>query len=410
MSADPSKTIVIIGGGQAGAIAANTLRDGGFEGRIILICAEPHLPYERPPLSKEVITQPGTARVTIFGEDYYSEKRIDLRLGVRAQSIDPVRRHVHLPSGEVLSYDKLLLATGARARPYPLLDQLREHVFTIRTLEDALRLRDRLESAKSLLIVGGGIIGLEVASSATACGAHVTIIERGPRLMSRAAPEPLAQILFELHRANGVDFVFDAVITNARRREDGRLEVTLDDMRQYTADAIVYGIGVTLNDELARTAGLLADDGILVDDYGRTSNPDIYAAGDVARAWDARLGAYAARQETWQNANLQAARAAKAMLNQPLPDSDSPWYWTDQFGVNIQVTGRTHADNWLWRGDRNGPSYTALGVTGGVIVSAFTVNNGREMRPLRKIIQTARPCDLDWVCNPANDLRKVTFA
>lgn len=397
---------VVVGGGQAGAIAVATLREAGFAGRIVLVGDEPHLPYERPPLSKEVLVTPATAKTTLFDASFYADRHIECRFGVAASGLDAQARVLTLADGERIAFDKLLLATGARARAYPLLDALGEGVLSLRSLDDALALRERLLPGKRLLVIGGGVIGLEVAASARTLGAEVTVIERCLRLMGRAAPLHLAQSLLELHAAHGVHFEFGAELASASKADDGEITLTGVDGRVFHGDLVVYGIGVELNVELAKQAGLQLDDGILVDEYGMSSAPGIYAAGDVARQWQPASGRYV-RQETWSNAQHQAASVARAMVDGTPCEPDLPWYWTDQYGHNLQVAGAVEAEQWLTRGESSG-RYTQFGVSGGRIVGAITFDNGREMRPAKQLIAAAVPLgDAETLLDIKQDLRKL---
>lgn len=401
------QTWVIIGGGQAAAVAAASLRSAGFQGRLVLIGDEQHLPYERPPLSKEVLVKPEKASLSIHPESFYAENAIECRLGVAAVGLDAEQQVVTLADGSVISFDRLLLATGARARAYPLLDHLGSGVHTVRSLDDAEQLRGHIWPGRRVLVVGGGVIGLEVAASAITMGAEVTVIERNSRLMARGAPQALADILLQLHRDNGVRFVFGAEITEAGKAGNGEINLLLASGETLSGDLVVYGIGVELNVELAVSAGLHVEDGIITNIHGQTSHPHIYAAGDVARQWNPDLQA-CVRHETWGNAQAQGAAVARAMVTgEPCPQ-EVPWYWTDQYGQNFQIAGRHTADEWLVRGDRATGKYTLLGLTDGIVTGAMTVNNGREMRPAKALIAARGriPHGVE-ICNPGQDLRKL---
>ncbi|PWC37666.1 3-phenylpropionate/cinnamic acid dioxygenase ferredoxin--NAD(+) reductase subunit [Azospirillum sp. TSO35-2] len=397
-------TYVIVGGGQAGAVAATTLRTAGFTDRILFVGAEPHLPYERPPLSKEVLTKPEAARLTIHSDGFYRDNAIETRFGVTAVTLDAGKRTLGLADGETIPFDRLLLATGARARPYPLLDRLGGGVHTVRTLDDAEALRGHVRPGRRVLVVGGGVIGLEVAASVVAMGGVVTVIERGDRLMARAAPPPLAEELLALHRDRGVAVAFGCDLTEAVTAANGDIVLTAADGRRFTGDLVVYGVGVELNVELAVSAGLYIDDGIVVDEWGRTSHPDIYAAGDVARQWHPHLKAFR-RYETWANAQNQGAGVARAMATGEPCGFEVPWYWTDQYGINIQVAGACDAESWILRGERSSGRYTLFGLTDGTVTGAVTVNNGRDMRPARALIAAAAPVDPAWLADPGQPLR-----
>lgn len=398
---------VIVGGGQAGAAAATAMREAGFSGRIVLVGAEPHLPYERPPLSKDVLVKPESAHFSIHSDDYYTNKAIECRFGDAAVHIDVDERRLDLASGETLGFDKLLLATGARARSYPLLDQLGSGIFTLRTLDDAEALRGHIWSGRRVLVVGGGVIGLEVAASAVTMGAEVTVIERGARLMARGAPMPMVEVLTALHREKGVTFELGAELVEASRASNREITLTAADGRVFIGDLVVYGIGIELNVDLAISAGLRVEDGILVDEFGRTSHPCVYAAGDVARQWNPAFSSHL-RFETWANAQNQGSGVGRAMVTGERCGFDVPWYWTDQYGHNFQVAGAHEASEWLRRGEPGVMKATLLGLVDDVVVGAFTLDNGREMRPARAMIASGfRVSDRALLADPRADLRKV---
>ncbi|RQH00599.1 3-phenylpropionate/cinnamic acid dioxygenase ferredoxin--NAD(+) reductase subunit [Paraburkholderia dinghuensis] len=383
-----ASTIAIVGAGQAGATAAAELRRQGYTGRVVLIGDEPHAPYERPPLSKDVLLQPDTARCAIHADDFYQQQSIELRLGVPVVGLDPHARTLALQDGTTIVFDKLLLATGARVRRLPMLDALGDGIHTLRTLDDARRLHAVLKPGRRVLLVGAGVIGLELASSAVDLGAEATVIEQAPRAMMRCSPPMLSEHLCDVHRARGVSLHLGVPIVSAAREGD-EIVLTLQDGTRCAGDAVIYGIGVEPETTLARMAGLDIDNGIVVDAQCRTSHPDIYAAGDAAcrRAPNGR----AVREETWENANRQAVTAARAMLAldpESEPESaDAPWFWTDQCGLNIQFAGDMAAPEWLARGSLAAPPCVLFGLDGdGAVVGAITVNQGRDMRSAKALI------------------------
>jgi 3-phenylpropionate/trans-cinnamate dioxygenase ferredoxin reductase subunit len=408
MSEDVSvATHVVVGAGEAGAAAVAAMRNAGFEGRIVLVGAEPYLPYERPPLSKEMLVKPESAHPTIHPAAWYEERGIECRFSDAAVGIDVETQRLDLASGETITFDKLLLTTGARARAYPILDRLGVGVYTLRTIDDAEGLRGHIWPGRRLLVVGGGVIGLEVAASGITMGARVTVIERAPRLMTRGAPAPMVEALEALHLSHGVHFELAAEIVDATRASNGEITLTTADGRSFVGDLVVYGIGVELNVDLAMSAGVEIEDGILVDETGRTSHPAIWAAGDVARQFYPALGRHQ-RFETWANAQNQGAGAGRAMVTGAPIDIEVPWYWTDQYGHNFQVAGEHVAEEWLQRGDPASGKYTLIGLTGGIVTGGLTVDNGREMRPLRTMIANGyRVTDRAYLADPKKDLRKA---
>lgn len=401
-------TFVIVGAGQAGAMAAAELRQNGFDGRVVLIGEEAHAPYERPPLSKDVLLQPETARCQLHPDGFYEERNIELRLGTRVNAIDVAAGHISLADGETLKFDKLLLATGARVRRLPLLDQLGDNVHTLRTLDDARALQSVLQPGRRIVLVGGGVIGLELASTAIDLGAHVTVIEQAPMVMGRCSPAIVNEHLCNVHRERGVVLHLGAALTHASRA-NGEIVMTLADGTGVTGDAVIYGIGVEPDTRLASAAGLRVDNGIVVDENCRTSHPAIYAAGDVARQWDARKGQYC-RLETWENANRQAAAAANAMLGIESTEAGVPWFWTDQCGMNIQFAGDMAADEWIVRGQVDESRFMLFGVNDGELVGAITVNQGREMRSAKMLIDKRTRLAAEVWRDPQQSLRALLNA
>ncbi|RQR35535.1 pyridine nucleotide-disulfide oxidoreductase [Burkholderia sp. Bp9143] len=396
---------MIVGAGQAGATAAAELRRRGFDGRIVLIGDEPHLPYERPPLSKDVLLKPDDARVALHPATFYADQRIELRLGTRVSAIDPAQHTLTFADGTSLGFGKLLLATGARVRRLPMLDRLGAGVHTLRTLDDAHALRRALRDGTRLLIVGGGVIGMELASSAVELGARVTVIEQAADVMARCAPLPVRSHLLALHRARGVDVLIGRRLVDAARAGDG-FALRLEDGTTVSGDAIVYGIGVEPDDALARDAGLRTDGAILVDAACRTSHADIFAAGDNTAEADP-CGTGHLRRESWDNANRQAARAAAAMLGAPDDSPHVPWFWTDQCGVNVQFAGDMMAPEWIERGDLPGSVCVLFGLRDGVVTAGVTLNRGRDMRSVRTLIERRAVISPDVLGDPAHDLRAL---
>lgn len=376
------KTIAIVGGGQAAAMAAAALRQQGFDGELHLFSDEQHLPYERPPLSKAMLLDDNPQLQSILPADWWREHNVQLHLGVTLRHIDRTTRTLTLADGQTYRWSQLLLATGAAARPLPLLDKLGDRCFTLRHAGDAERLRDIFLPGKSIVIVGAGTIGLELAASATQRGCQVTVVELAPTVMGRNAPAPVRDYLLARHQLAGVRVLLNSAIEHVEAGEC--LSLTLQNGETLTADAVIYGIGIVANDMLAREAGLETANGIIVDTACTTSEPAIFAAGDVAitRQADGSL----VRVESWENANFQAQTAAAAMLNLPLPQKTPGWFWTDQYRDNLQFIGEMQGDSWLVRGNSDAQKAIWFNLQDGVIVGAVTLNQGREIRLLRKWI------------------------
>ncbi|MET3857449.1 FAD-dependent oxidoreductase [Rhizobium sp. OAE497] len=326
---------VIIGAGQCGARAAMALREQGFDGGITLVGEEPHLPYERPPLSKQHMLEPEAALPLFIAEGAaFAERGIAVVTDDAAARIDRDSRTVRLASGRTLPYDKLLLATGAAPRRLPAAEGL-EHVFYLRTHDDAARLSRRLSPGSHLAIVGAGFIGLELAASARKRGLEVTVIEALPRILMRAVPEAIAEKVQALHEANGISILRGSGIDRLTGSADG-VGLTLADGTVVNADMLVVGIGAQPRIELAAQAGLTIENGIAVDQTLQTSDPAIFAAGDCCSfPYDGRR----IRLEAWRNAQDQGAHAAASMLGDAGPYEAVPWFWSDQFDWTLQIAG-----------------------------------------------------------------------
>ena len=338
------RPMVIVGAGHVGGRAAQALRAAGWAGPIVLIGAEPHLPYERPPLSKGLLTGEQDAASTALRPvaDWDADQITHVVAWVEA--LDTAAREIVLTGGPQraerrIAYEALLLATGGHLRRLDIPGADLPGVLGLRTLDDAAQLQTRLQAGSRLVIVGGGFIGLEVAASARHLGCAVTVIEGAPRLLGRAVPEAIGAQVLALHRAHGVDVRLGTLPTAFARQPDGALRVTLTDGTAMDADTIVVGIGIVPATELAAQAGLaLGRSGIAVDAQLATSAPGVFAAGDVAE-FPSPLSGQPVRLETWQNAETQAAIAAANMLGQGKAFDAMSWFWSDQYDHQVQVSG-----------------------------------------------------------------------
>jgi 3-phenylpropionate/trans-cinnamate dioxygenase ferredoxin reductase component len=332
-----TEKIVIVGAGECGARAAFTLRQHGFAGSIDLIGSEPHAPYERPPLSKSSLLDDAGHRLVAEPERYQQEN-INLLTNLAATEIVASTCRLILSDGRALSYDKLLLATGARPRMLPGIPATSPSVMTLRTVNDAHGIRGKLGEGRKLVVIGGGFIGLELAASARQMGTAVTLLETRERVLTRGVPSDIAAMIAERHALEGVDLRCGVVIEAVEEREDGA-RVFLADSSAIDADIVVVGIGATPNVELAEAAGLDVIDGIAVDEFLATSDPDIYAAGDCCSF---PLGVYGGRRvrlEAWRSAQNQGILAAGNMLGHRTAILDVPWFWSDQYDLGLQVVG-----------------------------------------------------------------------
>ncbi|URK89091.1 FAD-dependent oxidoreductase (plasmid) [Rhizobium sp. RCAM05350] len=329
--------IVIIGAGECGARAAFGLREKGFAGQVTLVGAEEHLPYERPPLSKDAMLH-GHEPKLVSEAACYAEAGIQVLTGLSVESIDPAGKSVRLSNGGNLTYDRLLLTTGARPRPFPGFSGASNRIRTLRTHGDAVSIRTQLQPGKHLAVIGGGFIGLELAATARKLGAQVTLIEGLARILTRGVPEPVATVVAERHQAEGVEILCGVKIQDLAETRDNA-SILLEDGRTIVADLIVVGIGAVPNVELARDAGLAIDNGIAVDQHLRTSATDIYAAGDCCSFPSAHYGGLRMRLEAWRNAQDQGTLAAANLMGGAETMSAVPWFWSDQYDLTLQIAG-----------------------------------------------------------------------
>jgi 3-phenylpropionate/trans-cinnamate dioxygenase ferredoxin reductase subunit len=330
--------MIIVGAGECGARAALALREAGYEGPVTLIGDEARLPYERPPLSKDALTdEAGPQPKGVSGHERLVGADIDFRPSAKVSRIDRAAKRVDLEGGSSLAYDKLLLATGATPRRLPLADGVAGCVY-LRTFDDAVAIRSHLERGLHLAIIGGGFIGLELAASARKLGCPVTVIEAQPRILMRGVPHEIAAAIHAEHAAQGVHLRCGQSITSIETREGG-VRIALGDGSVVDAGLVVIGIGVIPNVTLAGEAGLVVDNGILVDDRLFTDDPDILAAGDCCAFALPLYDGRRVRLEAWRNAQEQGSLAARNMLGANEPYAAVPWFWSDQYELGLQVAG-----------------------------------------------------------------------
>jgi 3-phenylpropionate/trans-cinnamate dioxygenase ferredoxin reductase component len=394
MSADSA--YVIAGAGLAGAKAAETLRDEGFDGPVVLIGEETERPYERPPLSKGYLL--GTAeRDTIYvhPRSWYAEHGVDLRLGVPVTGIDPAAHAVSLADGSRAGYAKLLLATGSSPRRLPVAGADAGGVFYLRRVEDSDRLKAAFTTASRVVVIGAGWIGLESAAAARAAGAEVTILEAAELPLLRVLGKEVAQVFADLHRDQGVELRFGvkvAEITESVGRASG---VRLAGGSKVAADAIIVGVGITPNSQLAEAAGLRVGNGIVVDARLRSSDPDIYAAGDVANAYHPVLGKHI-RVEHWANALNQPQAAAKAMLGQDVGYDLIPYFYTDQYDLGMEYAGHVEPGGYeqvVFRGDVAEREFIAFWLAGGRVLAGMNVNIWDVNEAIQALVRSGRTVD-----------------
>lgn len=385
-----SDQIVIIGAGQAGIQLADSLRREGHEGPVTLIGAEDEAPYQRPPLSKAfLLDQFDENRLPLRPDAFFEQRDIKTRFGVTVTAIDRARKMITLDTNETLPYDRLALCLGASVFIPPIPGTDLPHVLALRTLADSKRLKEALSRAESVAVIGGGFIGLEVAASARKMGKTVTIIEALDRVMKRAVSEPVSRFFEALHREHG-----STVLLETLTDEITQGGVQLNTGNMIDADLVVMGTGVTPCQELAMTSGLRCENGILVDEYARTSDPDIVAIGDCSAHPDYLTGRIL-RLESVQNAIDQAKIAARILTGTFEPYTAVPWFWSDQFDIKLQMAGlSTETDSSVMRGNKADRSFSIFYFRNGKLMAADSINAPADHMAARRIL--------------ANDARALT--
>jgi p-cumate 2,3-dioxygenase ferredoxin reductase subunit len=393
----PIENIVIAGAGQAGGRAAEALRARGFQGAITILGEEPHPPYERPQLSKAMLHSPDVPVAYIKqARDWSDVLNVRLETGAAVADCDADRRTVTTADGRSFAFDRLLIATGTRPRRLAVLENASLEVQYLRNVEDALRFRQSVQHQSQIVIVGGGVIGLEAACAAAKNGCRVTVIESEARLLARAFPPLVSDLVAARHRSHGVTFVFGATVTATT--PDG---VRLSNGEAIEADLVLVGIGVEPVPTVAERLGLPSQGGIVVDGCGRTAASGVFCAGDAALQWS-RCHGRAIRVETWANAQNQAISVAANMIGEVKEYNDPR---TDQYDLNIQVAGDMLDSDHIVRGDEGSGRFSIVAMRGSDVVGALSVNAAKEMAMLKRVIAANAGPSRDDLESPAYDLR-----
>ncbi|MCI0737227.1 MAG: FAD-dependent oxidoreductase [Beijerinckiaceae bacterium] len=409
-----ASTVVIIGGGQAGAEAATLLRQYRFDGRIVLTGEENDLPYTRPPLSKAYLAREISKDQLIYkAAAAYEKAQVEMRLGVKVEEIDSRAKKLLLNGGEALNYDKLVIATGGRARELPVPGVDLRNIFYLRTIADVEALQPHMEPGRRVVIVGGGYIGLEAAAVAVKRGLTVTVLESAPRVLARVTAPDLSNFYERIHREAGAGIRTGVTVSGFAAGEDGSVGTVLcTGGESFAADFVLIGIGLVPNTELAKQSGLEVDDGIVVDTASRGSDPDVYAIGDCAM--HARHGFLRRRirLESVPNALEQARAAAASITGRPIPEAAAPWFWSDQYDLKLQMVGLSEGyDELAIRGRMETSSFIAFYLKQGKVIGADSVNRLGDFMAAKRIvgermeIASARLSDesvpLKWVMQTA---------
>lgn len=403
------RRVVIVGGGHAGGTLASLLRLYGFNGEVTIVGQEPVAPYQRPPLSKAYLKgEADVSALELKGPDFYTEHGVDLRTGVAVTRLDREARVVELSEGDPLPYEVCVLATGARARKLATPGADLPGVLELRTLADADALKAALGRGARLAVIGGGYVGLEAAASARSLGAEAVVIEREGRVLARVACSALSDFYQARHRAEGVDIRLNAEVAAFERGEDGGVSaVRLADGQRIACTTVLVGVGAIPNDELARQAGLDCPNGVAVDENARTEDESVYAIGDVS--WrPLPIYEHPFRLESVPNALEQAKQAAAAIVGRPRPPDETPWFWSDQYDVKLQIAGvALDADEVLLRGDPHSGRFAVFHLKADRILAVEAVNAPGEFLASRQLIARRTPISKAALADPTVSMKAV---
>jgi 3-phenylpropionate/trans-cinnamate dioxygenase ferredoxin reductase subunit len=408
MPAEPA--FVIVGASLAGAKAAQTLREEGFSGSVVLIGTEADRPYERPPLSKGyLLGKDERDSAFVHEQGWYAEHDVDLRLGVTATAIDRAAKAVDVSGGEPVSYDKLLITTGASPRRLRLPGADLDGVLYLRSIEDSEHLKTALQASGRVVIAGAGWIGLETAAAARHYGCEVTVVEPEPGALHRSVGPELGEVFADLHRSHGVTFRFGAGVSELLGSGGKVSGVVTSDGTELPAEVVVVGIGAIPNSALAAEAGLEVDNGIVTDEALRSSDPDIFAAGDVAHSFNPLLGRRI-RVEHWDNALKGGPVAARSMLGQQVSYDLVPYFYSDQYDLGMEAAGVPEPggyDDIVYRGDKDALEFIAFWLNDRSVVAGMNVNVWDVNDDIQALIRSGTPVDADRLADPDVPLSEV---
>jgi len=403
--------VVIVGAGHAGGTLAALLRQYGHAGAVTLVGEEPIPPYQRPPLSKAWLKGEADAEsLALKPLEFYAGNRIDFRPSVRGVSIDRARKVLALSDGSELAYDILVLATGARPIRLPIPGADLGGILELRTAADAEALKSALGPGRTMAVVGGGYIGLEAAASARALGADAVVLEREPRILARVAGEVLSNFFRQVHEGHGVRFLTGASVTGFRGEGGKVTGVELADGRVIDCDLALVGVGAVPNQELAQEAGLAVNRGVVVDLEARTSDPAIFAIGDVTLRPMPIYGRDF-RMESVPNALEQAKQVACAITGRPAPAGETPWQWSDQYDIKLQIAGYNFdSDQSLVRGDPASGHFAIFHLKGDQVQAVEAINSPPEFMMGRQLIGSRRPVDKQRLADTSVSMKEVAAA
>ena len=404
------RSVVIVGAGLTASRAVETLRGDGFDGDVTIVGAEPHFPYERPPLSKGYL-QGTKERDSVFPHtsDWYAQQNITLALGTRATRLDPAQRLLELDDGRQLSWDAVLLATGCEPRRSGLPGEDLDGVLMLRTLDDSDRLSDTLSHVSRLAVIGGGWIGLEVAAAAREAGVAVTVLEMAELPLIRVLGPEVAQVFADLHREHDVELRLGVQVAGLEGRDGAVTGVRLADGEVVAADAVLVAVGAVPRTELAADAGLEVRSGVVVDAALRTSAPGVFAAGDIAEAFHPLFADWV-RVEHWDNAHEQGTAAARSILGQHVSYDRLPYFFTDQYDLGMEYAGLVRPGGYdavVLRGDVPGREFVAFWLSQDRVLAGMGVNVWDAMDPVRALVTSGRHVDPSRLRDPEVPLAEL---
>jgi 3-phenylpropionate/trans-cinnamate dioxygenase ferredoxin reductase subunit len=407
-AAPNGERLVVVGGGQAAAQAIEVARQHGYDGQITLVTDEPTLPYQRPPLSKQYLTGRFTSSWLLYRPNsFYAKFAVDVLPGRRATAIDRLTRVIALDDGSSLGYDKLLLTTGARARPLQVPGAEHPHIFYIRTLADVDGVRARIAESRRVIIIGGGFIGLETAAVLAQAGLEITLLAADKRLLPRVIAGEMAEFLLDHHLMHGINVVLNAAVVALHARDDGGIGVALLDGRSFESDLVLVGIGAIPNAELAEACGLLCDNGIMVDELARTSDPAIMAAGDCTNHPNGLIGRRL-RLETVHNAVEQGRTAGATIAGGELPYIQTPWVWSDQYSLRLQSVGVAEGyDRTVMRGKPADGRFSLFYYREDEMLAVNCINQPMIFGAVRRLLNERIPLHADHAADTNFDLAQI---
>lgn len=398
--------IVIVGGGHAAGQAAASLRQNGYEEEICILGDEPHLPYQRPPLSKQyLLGEHGLERgVYLRPEKFYTDKNINVHTSVTVSAIDTTAMTATTDSGEVIKWSQLLIATGSRPRILKIPGSDLDRIYYMRTIADVDKIKAAMETAKNMVVVGGGYIGLEVASVAVTLGLNVSVLEMESRILQRVTTPEMSEFYHNLHTSRGVHILTNTTVAGFEGESNKVSKVIVGDM-VIDADLVVVGIGILPNVEIAAQAGLEVDNGIIVDDHCRTTAPAVYAAGDCTNHPSPLVGRRL-RLESVPNAMEQARVVAANMAGGDKVYDAVPWFWSDQYELKLQMVGfSSDGDTQILRGDQSANQFAVFYLKGDKVVAVDAVNSPREFMVCKQLY--GKPVDVAKLADPDTDLKAL---